>query len=116
MPPWAGALGEEGVSEVIEYVMQMSGQQADAELAAAGKQKFGMFCVACHGADGTGNPALGAPDLTNDIWLYGGDRDTIREGLELGRNGAMPAFGEQLTEQRRQILAAYVLRMGSGPD
>ncbi len=109
MPPWADALGEDGVKEVTEYVMQLSGQQADATLAAAGQPKFAMFCVACHGADGTGNPMLGAPDLSNDIWLYGSDRATIEEGLHQGRYGAMPAFGDQLSEERRRILAAYVL-------
>ena len=109
MPPWADALGEDGVKEVTEYVVQMSGREAEEALAGAGEAKFGMFCAACHMPDGTGNPALGAPDLTNDIWLYGGDRETIMEGLHLGRNGAMPAFGEQLSEERRRLLAAYVL-------
>lgn len=109
MPPWADALGEAGVNEVVEFVLQLSGQTADAELAAAGEQKYGMFCAACHAADGSGNPALGAPNLTNDIWLYGGDRATIAEGLRLGRAGAMPAFSETLSEDRRKLLAAYVL-------
>ena len=109
MPPWAPALGEDGVNEVTEYVMQMSGQQADETLAAAGQARYGMFCVACHGPEGKGNPALGAPNLTDDVWLYGGDRAAIVEGLNEGRYGVMPAFGDQLSEERRHILAAYVL-------
>jgi cytochrome c oxidase cbb3-type subunit 3 len=114
MPPWAEVLGEDGVGQVTEYVLTLSGQDADADLATAGQQKFMMFCVACHGADGKGNPALGAPDLTNDTWLYRGDRETIMEALHNGRNGNMPAFGEQLSEERRRILAAYVLSLNEG--
>jgi len=114
MPPWAQVLGEDGVTEVTEYVMQISGHEATETLAQAGAQKFSMFCVACHGPDGKGNPALGAPDLTNDTWLYRGDRETVMEALHEGRNGNMPAFGDQLTEERRRILAAYVLSLGEG--
>lgn len=108
MPPWAGPLGEEGVAQVVAYVLQLSGQAADANLAAAGQSRFQMFCVACHGMDGEGNPVLGAPNLTDDIWLYGGDAETIRTAIEQGRNGQMPAHGEFLGENRVRILAAYV--------
>ena len=114
MPPWGDALGEDGVAEVTEYVMQISGNEVSEQLASAGAQKYTMFCVACHGADGKGNPILGAPDLTNDVWLYAGNRETIAEGLVLGRNGNMPAFGDQLSEQRRNILAAYVMSLSEG--
>lgn len=114
MPPWADALGEEGVEQVTEYVMQISGNEVSGDLAAAGAQKYTMFCAACHGPDGKGNPLLGAPDLTNDIWLYAGTREAITEALQLGRNGNMPAFGDQLTEQRRNILAAYVMSLSEG--
>ena len=115
MPSWAAPLGEEGVREVTEYVMSLSGQSADEALAAAGEQKFATFCVACHGADGKGNPLLGAPDLTNDIWLYRGDRDAVMEALHEGRNGTMPPFRDQLSEARRQVLAAYVLSLSGNP-
>jgi cytochrome c oxidase cbb3-type subunit 3 len=108
MPAWAAPLGEDGVKEVVAYVMQLSGQDADAQLASAGQARFQMFCVACHGMDGTGNPLLGAPNLTDDIWLYGGDAETIEYALRNGRNGQMPAFGETLSEERRKLLAAYV--------
>lgn len=114
MPPWAPALGEDGVEQVTEYVMLLSGRKVTESLASAGQEKFATFCVACHGADGKGNPVLGAPDLTNDIWLYRGDRETITEALEHGRNGNMPAFGDQLSEERRSILAAYVMSLGEG--
>ena len=111
MPPWAGPLGEEGVAQVVAYVLQLSGQAADANLAAAGQSRFQMFCVACHGMDGEGNPVLGAPNLTDDIWLYGGTAEDIEYALRNGRNGQMPAFGEQLTEERRKLLAAYVQKL-----
>ena len=114
MPPWAPALGEDGVREVTEYVRKISGQEADDTLATPGQGKYMMFCVACHGPEGKGNPALGAPNLTDSYWLYGGDRETIIEGLENGRYGAMPAFGESLSDDRRHLLAAYVLSLSQG--
>ena len=73
-----------------------------------GKAKYEMFCVACHGADGTGNTALGAPNLTDDIWLYGGSLTRISESIAIGRNGKMPAQGEFLGEAKVHLLAAYI--------
>jgi cytochrome c oxidase cbb3-type subunit 3 len=89
----------------------LSGQQADATLAAAGKTQFETVCSACHGVDGKGNPLLGAPNLTDDVWLYGSDAATIKMAIEKGRNGQMPAFGERLGAERVRLLAAYALRM-----
>jgi cytochrome c oxidase cbb3-type subunit 3 len=109
MPPLGAALGEDGVTEVVAYVQQLSGQTADPELATAGQARFQMICMACHGMDGTGNQALGAPNLTDDIWLYGGNPADIEEGLMNGRNGNMPSFGNLLSEDRRRLLAAYVI-------
>jgi cytochrome c oxidase cbb3-type subunit 3 len=108
MPPFAPVLGEDGTKEVIAYVRQMAGLDADAQLASAGQMRFQTICMACHGMDGKGNQALGAPNLTDDIWLYGSDAETIEYGLQNGRNGMMPAFGETLSEERRRLLAAYV--------
>ena len=112
MPPWAAALGEDGVPQVIEYVRRLSNLEHDAALAAEAQGKFGMFCVACHGPEGKGNPALGAPNLTDDYWLYGSDREDIETGLREGRYGVMPAFEGQLNEDRRKLLTAYVIGMG----
>jgi cytochrome c oxidase cbb3-type subunit 3 len=106
MPPHDAILGEDGIREMVAYVQQLSGQKADAELAAAGKSRF-MVCAACHGQDGKGNKLLGAPNLTDDIWLYGGNPDDIEYTLLNGRNGVMPAF-TQLSEMHRKLLAAYV--------
>ncbi len=106
MPPHDAILGEDGIREMVAYVQQLSGQKADAELAAAGKSRF-MVCAACHGAEGKGNQLLGAPNLTDDIWLYGGNPGDIEYTLLNGRNGVMPAFN-QLSEMHRKLLAAYV--------
>ena len=109
MPAWEGPLGgEEGVNQVASYVMSLSGRDVDAQLAAAGKEKFDMFCVGCHMADGTGNQALGAPNLTDNVWLYGGSPRTIKESIAKGRNGRMPAHSEFLGKAKSHILAAYV--------
>ncbi len=80
-----------------------------AELAAAGKAGFEMVCMACHGMDGKGNPALGAPNLTDDTWLYSSDPSDIEYAIRNGRNGEMPVFGNTLSEDHRRLLAAYVM-------
>ena len=72
------------------------------------KAQFTTLCAACHMPDGTGNPLLGAPNLTDEIWLYGSSDEAIRETIEQGRRGVMPAHGEFLGENRTKILAAYV--------
>ncbi len=108
MPPLGDALGEQGVLETVVYVQQLAGQKADSALAAAGKARFDVMCVACHGADGRGNQALGAPNLTNDIWLYGGSPEAIAQTIRQGRNGNMPAHEKLLSADRRRLLAAYV--------
>jgi cytochrome c oxidase cbb3-type subunit 3 len=72
------------------------------------------FCVACHGADGTGNQALGAPNLTDGEWLYGGDEAAVRQSIARGRQGQMPAHEALLGPDRVRLLAAYVLKLSSG--
>ncbi len=116
MTPWGEVLGPEGVDQVVAYVRQLSGQEADAALATAGGAHFQTFCMACHGMDGKGNPMLGAPNLTDDVWLYGGDTATIKETVVGGRMGQMPAFQDKLGDQRVRLLAAYVLRMSGGAE
>jgi cytochrome c oxidase cbb3-type subunit 3 len=95
-------------------VQKLSGQQADATLATAGEARFQQVCAACHGMDGKGNPLLGAPNLTDQIWLYGGDAATLRQTLVNGRNGQMPAWGDKLGEQRVKLLAAYATKLAAG--
>ena len=109
MPAWEGPLGgESGVDEVTQYVLSLSGRATITELADKGKAKFEIFCVACHGPTGTGNTALGAPNLTDDIWLYGGSLTRISQSIANGRNGQMPAQGEFLGEAKIHLLSAYV--------
>ncbi|MGB5292410.1 MAG: cytochrome-c oxidase, cbb3-type subunit III [Lysobacterales bacterium] len=111
MPVMVAGLDDKAIGELVVYVQSMSGQKADPGMAANGKKNFDMLCVACHGPEGDGNQALGAPRLNDDIWLYGGDPATIRETLIKGRNGNMPAFNDLLSEDRRRLLAAYVLSL-----
>jgi len=109
MPAFAPAVGgEDGVRQVVAYVRSLSGKPADAALIEAGRQKYMQVCIACHGMEGKGLPALGAPNLTDDVWLYGGSEDAIAEGLYKGRNGKMPAHRDILGPERARILAAYV--------
>ena len=108
MPPMAAALGsDKDVENVAHYVLSLSGSTADPIKAVFGKAKFGV-CAACHGADGKGNPALGSPNLTDKVWLYGGSADTIMESIRKGRNNAMPAFQDFLGDAKVHVLAAYV--------
>ena len=107
MPPFGAALGDQGVKELAAYVVSLSGREADPQLVAAGEGKFAM-CAACHGMDGTGNPMLGAPNLTDNIWLYGGSLGAIEKSIREGRNGQMPAHADFLGEEKVHILAAYV--------
>jgi len=115
MPAWESALGgEAGVSDVAEYVMGLSGRNVDTEAAARGGKQFATFCAACHGADGTGNQALGAPNLTDNIWLYGGSKARIMETIAKGRNGIMPAHADFLGKDKVHLLAAYVYSLSTG--
>ena len=109
MPAWEGPLGgERGVDEVAQYLLSLSGRATIQDLAEKGKAKYETFCIACHGPTGTGNTALGAPNLTDDIWLYGGSLTRISQSIAKGRNGQMPAHGEFLGEAKVHLLAAYV--------
>lgn len=109
MTPFGAVLGESGVREAVAYVQQLSGQKADPEMAAAGEKHFQTICMACHGMDGKGNQMLGAPNLTDDIWLYGSSPSDIEYAIVNGRAGKMPSFNGLLNEDKRRILAAYVL-------
>lgn len=115
MPPWEAALGDAGMQEVTAFVVGLNGRDTDAKLAAAGAQKFAMFCAACHGADGTGNIAMGAPNLADDIWLYGGTPQMIQQTVRYGRNARMPAWQERLGAERVHLLAAYVYSLSQAP-
>lgn len=108
MPPMAAAVGsEKDVEAVAHYVLSLSESTHDPIKAVFGKSKFAA-CAACHGAEGKGNPALGAPNLSDKIWLYGGSVDTIMETVRKGRDNQMPAFKDFLGEDKVHVLAAWV--------
>jgi cytochrome c oxidase cbb3-type subunit 3 len=75
-----------------------------------GRQLYSQFCIACHGATGEGNIALGAPNLTDRIWLYGGSREIIEQSVAHGRNGHMPAFNDRLDDTQIRMLVAWLTR------
>ncbi len=108
MPEWGPILGDLKVKQVAAHVVSISGGSADPALATAGSEVFASICAACHGADGKGNQLMGAPDLTNAIWLYGGTLGQIEHSITAGRAGQMPVFGEKLGAQKVRIVAAYV--------
>jgi cytochrome c oxidase cbb3-type subunit 3 len=113
MPALGEALGPQGTQEVANYVLSLSGRQHDATLAAAGQAKFVENCAACHMPEGTGMQAMGAPNLTDKVWLYGGSEAAIIESIAKGRNGVMPAAAQTLgttsnKDAKLHLLTAYV--------
>lgn len=114
MTSWAAALGgDEGVDNMVRYVQSLSGLAEADEAAMSSQPMFSTVCAACHMPDGTGNPALGAPNLTDDIWLYGSSKEAISTTIADGRMGVMPPHGEFLGDNRTRILAAYVVSLSN---
>ena len=115
MPPMAAAVGSpEDVRNVANYVLSLSGSPHDSVKAALGKSKFGV-CAACHGADGKGNQAIGAPNLTDDIWLHGWGENAIVAMVNNGKVNQMPAQEQKLTESQIRVLASYVWGLSNKP-
>jgi len=108
MPAWGEILDDDDVFAVTAYVEQMSGRTVDSAIAASGKAVYDVNCIACHGADGGGNQLLGAPNLKDDIWLYGGSQKKILESIATGRNGIMPPHGEFLGPAKIHLLSTYI--------
>ncbi|MHB1244830.1 MAG: cytochrome-c oxidase, cbb3-type subunit III [Sulfuriferula sp.] len=108
MPAWGPTLGTQGAKEVANYVLSLSRSKHDATLAAAGRDKFATYCAACHQPDGKGSQVIGAPNLTDKVWLYGGSEATVIETITKGRNGHMPAQLGKLGAAKVHLLAAYV--------
>ena len=111
MPPLGPVLGEQGVKDTAHYVLSLSGQAHDSLRSARGEAHFKTVCVACHGADGKGNRALGAPNLTDGIWLHGSGEYAIAEQISKGRMNQMPAHKDILTPAKIHLLTAYVLSL-----
>lgn len=108
MPPMAAAVGTpDDVRNVANFVLSLSGSPHNSVAAQLGKPKF-VVCAACHGPDGKGNPALGAPNLTDKVWLHGWGEAAIVSIINTGKTNVMPAFGERLSAEQIHVLAAYV--------
>ena len=109
MPALGAALGDD-VDNMVEYVRNMSDGLGTGSTI---HTKYVTFCSACHAPDGSGNQALGAPSLVDDIWLYGSSPDDVRHSIVVGRNGVMPPHRKLLGEDRSRILAAYVYSLSN---
>ena len=114
MPPWA-SLGADNVKNLAQYVLSLSGAPHDAAKAAAGQPLFAT-CAACHGAEGKGNPALGAPNLTDKVWLHGSSVADIEKSIGEGRQGHMPAWSPRLSDEQVRVVAAYVYHLSHPTD
>jgi cytochrome c oxidase cbb3-type subunit 3 len=113
MPPLAAAVGSsEDVRNLAHYVLSLSGSPHDNVAAQLGRSKF-TACAACHGMDGKGNPALGAPNLTDKVWLHGWGEETIVAMINGGKTNSMPAHASRLTPEQVRVLAAYVWRFSN---
>ncbi|WP_444921350.1 cytochrome-c oxidase, cbb3-type subunit III [Microbulbifer sp. CnH-101-G] len=108
MPPQGPVIGEEGVRNTAEYVLSLNGLEHDKAMAAEGQKVFNTVCMACHGMDAKGNQAIGAPNLTDDLWLYGSSREQIQHTIRGGRSNMMPAQKDKLREDKIRLVAAYV--------
>ncbi|MBY6016595.1 cytochrome-c oxidase, cbb3-type subunit III [Ferrimonas balearica] len=114
MPPKGGLpITDEEIPALAEYVLSLSGRDHDANQLAAGQAAFMKGCFACHGMDGKGNPLLGAPNLTDDAWVYGGSRGYIIESITNGRAGVMPAWKDLLGEDKVHLITAYVYSLSA---
>jgi cytochrome c oxidase cbb3-type subunit 3 len=109
-----GLLQRQQIEDVADYVLSLSGPPAPADTVTRGGAVFAENCAVCHGENGTGNQEVGAKNLTNGIWLYGGDRSTLVDTIAGARNGSMPAWGTRLDPTTIKMLAVYVHSLGGG--
>jgi len=112
MMPAHGAILGDTVKDVTAYVLSLSGRDSSSGDVAIGKEKFGQICFACHGTEGKGNPLMGAPDLTDSVWLYGGSEGIIEQTVTDGRTGVMPAHKDILSAEQIHLVAAYIYSLG----
>ena len=109
MVGWQAVLGDKGVTQVANYVKAMSSLN-DQPIDTKGMELYQQFCIACHGMEGEGNPALGAPSLMDDVWLYGNSDEQLHHSIAIGRNGHMPAFENRLGDMEIKMLVAWLTR------
>jgi len=108
MPGMGPVLGPEGVKQMAQYVLQLSGRKHDAAMAAQAEPKFKQICAACHGPEGRGRQNVGAPNLTDDVWLHRGQLEDIEYQITNGRINQMPAHAQLLSDEKIHLLALYV--------
>lgn len=116
MPAFLATLDPAVASDLITLVSDWNNPPLPEARKSAALQKFKVSCAACHGQDAKGNPLMGAPNLTDDIWLHGGSLEQIRHTVMFGRQGAMPAHKDRLSETEMRLLAAYVYRVSGQAD
>ena len=114
MPAYGDIFSDEEIAASVEYVLALSGQEHDAVLAEQANELFLDNCAACHGDAGDGIREMGAPNLTDAIWLYGGDRATLTETITYSRFGVMPAWGQRLDETEIKAVTLYLHQLGGG--
>ncbi|MCH8250787.1 MAG: cytochrome-c oxidase, cbb3-type subunit III [Proteobacteria bacterium] len=110
MVGWSPILGDDGVLQMVDYIKRLGQDDAGGHPA---QPKYDQLCVACHGLDGSGNAALGAPSLIDDTWLYGNSDSALQHSIAIGRTGEMPAFGERLDETQIRLLVALLTQNSS---
>ncbi|MCH2341175.1 cytochrome-c oxidase, cbb3-type subunit III [Pseudomonas sp. NPDC047963] len=119
MPAWRDVIGEDGIRNVAGYVRSLSGRDTPEGINVdieQGQKIFAANCVACHGPAGKGTQAMGAPDLTDNVWLYGSSFGQIQQTLRYGRNGRMPAQEDILGNDKVHLLAAYVYSLSQASE
>lgn len=109
MVGWQAVLGDDGITEVMKYLNDL-GSESHITSTAKGKDLYLQFCIACHGVNGEGNQLLGAPNLADDIWLYGSSDDQLHHTISIGRNGVMPSFDKRLSDIEIKMLVAWLAR------
>jgi cytochrome c oxidase cbb3-type subunit 3 len=120
MPAFGEILSEGEIGQVVNHVLALSNQEHDAALATAGAEIYAEQCAACHGDAGLGETSIGAPNLSDAIWLYGGDAERLTETVTYSRFGVMPAWSEEwrgaagLSDAEINAVAAYVHQLGGG--
>jgi cytochrome c oxidase cbb3-type subunit 3 len=113
MPAYADVFDAAQINGLVQYVGQLSGNQVNPQQAKIGEALYNQQCYVCHGADAKGNRALGAPNLTDNIWLYGGSSNIIAETIRKGRNGIMPAHGDILGKEKTHLVTAYIYSLSN---
>jgi cytochrome c oxidase cbb3-type subunit 3 len=113
MPALGAALGEDGLNDVVAFVQSLSGRKMDDGAVERGREKYMMMCIGCHGPTGTGMAALGAANLTDDVWLHGTDEADIRDVILNGRMSQMPPQRDTLSAERIRTVVAYVLSLST---